>query len=277
MFEFLREIDSRVYERYLTLERNIKAASNSFYDSYLDLQEQFVRVVAADFDINIDSRETCGVMLHRMDIVGAFKDSLRLDDFTFNKMLDYTSKVNAHKHKGEKQVVIDTIVSYTRILFNAATAFARYKGITFGEFSAQYYIDIYNVYTKENAALREEQANLRDELKELVEQHRLSEQDIAAYQSMLTQRELDNLSLEEQNHTLQVQISKLKDIKLASLEEKLNQTIDLLLELKPAVIENRKLVRAVGGAMSRMITGDSNIDRWIDHELEDQKDTSEGK
>ena len=40
MFEFLKQLDERLYVRYQTLERNIKAASNSFYDSFLDLQKQ---------------------------------------------------------------------------------------------------------------------------------------------------------------------------------------------------------------------------------------------
>lgn len=39
MFEFLKQLDERLYVRYQTLERNIKAASNSFYDSFLDLQD----------------------------------------------------------------------------------------------------------------------------------------------------------------------------------------------------------------------------------------------
>lgn len=39
------ELPTRVYERYITVERNIKAASNSFYDSYLDLLEEPVKAV----------------------------------------------------------------------------------------------------------------------------------------------------------------------------------------------------------------------------------------
>ena len=41
MFGFLDRIDHNLYESYMTLERNIKARGNSFYDSYLDLQEHF--------------------------------------------------------------------------------------------------------------------------------------------------------------------------------------------------------------------------------------------
>ena len=271
MFEFLTDINQRLFDRYLTLERNIKAASNSFYDAYLDLQEQYVRDVVIDFGLPLESRETCGAMLRRQDIASIFKDALNVDDFTFSKMSDYTLKVNAHKHKGEKHIQIDTIIAYMRIIFDATSAYARYKGIVVGVFDADHYISIFDVFARENADLREEQERLRDELKELVEQHRLSEQDIIAYQGMLTQRELDNLSLEEQNRTLQAQISKLKDIKLASLEDKLNQTIDLLLELKPAIIENRVIVKAVGRTVGGMINGDRNVDKWIERELAEQK------
>lgn len=44
-----------------------------------------------------------------------------------HKMQDYTLKVNAHKHKGEKNIQIDTIVSYMRIIYDATIAFAIYK------------------------------------------------------------------------------------------------------------------------------------------------------
>ena len=48
MFEYLQQIDNRIYDRYLTLEKNIKAASNSFYDSFLDLQENFLKYVLCE-------------------------------------------------------------------------------------------------------------------------------------------------------------------------------------------------------------------------------------
>jgi hypothetical protein len=50
------------------------------------------------------------------------------------------------------------------------------------------------------------------------------------------------------------------------MEDKLNKTIELLLELKPAIVENRVVVRAVGNAVGRMITGNSGVDQWIEEE-----------
>lgn len=120
MFEFLKQLDERLYVRYQTLERNIKAASNSFYDSFLDLQEQFIKFVIARFDIDASVRETCGALLKRDDVSAVFKDQLHIDDYTFNKMKDYTLKVNAHKHKGEKCIQVETVLHY------------RYHGDCFG-------------------------------------------------------------------------------------------------------------------------------------------------
>jgi len=64
MFEYLTKIDERLYERYLTVERNIKSGSNSFYDSFLDMQEQFIKIVAINENIDVPATATCGQLLH---------------------------------------------------------------------------------------------------------------------------------------------------------------------------------------------------------------------
>ena len=65
MFEYLIHIEPRLYDRYLTVERNIKSASNSFYDSYLDMQEQFVKTVILAAGIDFKPNETCGALLKK--------------------------------------------------------------------------------------------------------------------------------------------------------------------------------------------------------------------
>ena len=75
---------------------------------------------------------------------------------------------------------------------------------------------------------------------------KLKDSDIITYKSLLSQSELDKLDLEEQNKELHRQISKLKDIKISSMEEKLNKTIELLTELTSSVVENRAVSYAVG-------------------------------
>lgn len=245
MFSCLEQIDLRLHERYLTLERNIKSSSNSFYDSYLDFQEQFVKIVALDSGVEF-ARETCGAMLKQPQVVSAFKEKLGVDDYTFNKMQDYTLKVNAHKHKGEKKIQIETVVSYMKVIFNAVSAFARYKNIDIDEFDGNYFVEIFGEYDKQNIQLKKEVNSLKEELMTSVENNRLKEQDIQAFKGLLSQAEVDKLSLEDQNNELLKQISKLKDIKLSSMETKLNKTLDLLYELTSSVVENRAISYAVG-------------------------------
>ncbi len=267
MFKHLREIDYKLYERYLTLEKNIKAGSNSFYDAYLDLQEQFVKDVAVFCEFDVKARETCGELLRREDIKNFFKDVLRVDDFTYKKMQDYTLKVNAHKHKGEKNIQIDTIVSYMRIIYDATVAYAVYKKIETNVFDANYFISIFGVFEKENTALKTEMVKLKEELLISVESGKLKDSDIDAYRSLLSQSEIEKLDLEEQNQELHRQISKLKDIKLSSMEEKLNKTIELLLELKPAIVENRIVTKAIGSKLGNMIIGGFDVEKLIEEEL----------
>ena len=76
MFEYLIQIEPRLYDRYLTVERNIKSASNSFYDSYLDMQEQFVKTVIMAAGIDFKPNETCGALLKKPDVVALFSDTL---------------------------------------------------------------------------------------------------------------------------------------------------------------------------------------------------------
>ena len=260
MFKHLQEMDYKLYERYLTLEKNIKAGSNSFYDAYLDLQEQFVKGIALFCEFDIKARETCGELLRRDDIENFFKDVLRVDDFTYTKMQDYTLKVNAHKHKGEKNIQIDTIVSYMRIIYDATVSFAVYKQISVKEFDANYFISIFCSFERENSVLKTEMMKLKEELLVSVESGRLKDSDIAEYKSLLSQSEIDKLSLEEQNQELHRQISKLKDIKLSSMEEKLNKTIDLLHQLGDSVVENRAVAYAVGDT----ICGRKKFEEYVD-------------
>ncbi len=271
MFKHLQEIDYKLYERYLTAEKNIKAASNSFYDAYLDLQEQFVKFVAIFCGFDIKARESCGELLRRNDVQVYFKETLQIDDYTYNKMQDYTLKVNAHKHNGEKIVQIETIVNYMRVFYNATKAFALSRNVPVIDFDAVYFINIFGCFEKENASLKSEMLKIKEELQSSVELGKLKESDIEIYKNLLSQAEIDKMSLEDQNDELQRQISLLKDIKLSSMEEKLNKTIDLLNELKPAIVENRIITKAVGRKVGGMISGDTNVEKWIADEKVKEK------
>jgi hypothetical protein len=246
MFSFLKDLDYRLFERYRTLERNIKSASNSFYDSYLDLQEQFLRIVLENEGVETSSGNSSGSLLKNPACQNLLLSVIGIDQHTFDKMGDYALKVNAHKHKGEKTIQIETIVNYLRVFYNASSIYAKKQGIDIQEFNADYFISIFGVFETENAQLKNEVLLLKEELDTSVNEGKIKDSDIEKYRSLLSRAEIDKLSLEEQNAELYRQISLLKDIKLSSMEEKLNRTIEMLLNLQESVIENRAISYAVG-------------------------------
>lgn len=271
MFDFLNLLDKRLYARYLTVERNIKAGSNSFYDAFLDLQEQFVKLIIEQFDMDASVRETCGALLKREDVTSVLKEQLHIDDYTFNKMRDYTRKVNEHKHKGEKNIQIETVISYMRVIYNVFAYYCTFMSIECEPFAANYFIDLFGIFERENAELKAQANSLKEELRSSAEQHKLKESDIEEYRNLISRAQSEKLTLEEQNDELKKVIDKLKDIKLNSMEEKLNKTIDLLLELKPAIEENRIIVKAVGSQVGGLINGDRDVDAWIEREMQKKR------
>ena len=246
MFECLKELDTRLYERYLTVERNIKSGSNSFYDSYLDLQEQFLRFVMTEAELDATARETCGALLKRDDVRELCLSTIGIGQTVYNKLEDYTLKVNAHKHKGEKKIQLETILSYMRVFYEVLAAYATYRCMGAAAFDPDYFVGIFGIYEKENDVLKAETQKLKEDLLASVEAQKLKESDIATYRGLLSAAEIEKMDVEAQNAELHQQISALKDIKLSSMEEKLNKTIDLLNELTASVVENRAVSYAVG-------------------------------
>ena len=246
MFSFLKDLDYRLFERYRTLERNIKSASNSFYDSYLDLQEQFLRIVLENEGVETSSGNSSGSLLKNPACQNLLLSVIGIDQRTYDKMGDYALKVNAHKHKKEKRITLDTILNYLGVIYDATFAYAKFKGVECSPLEISAYAEMFGVFERENATLRTECDKLREELSSSVEEGKLKDSDIETFKSLARGAELDKLSLEEQNSELQKQISILKDIKLASMEDKLNKTIEMLLSLQESVVENRAISYAVG-------------------------------
>lgn len=265
MFQFLKQLDYRLFERYRTLERNIKSASNSFYDSYLDLQEQFLRIVLEKEGVEISSGNSSGSILKNPACQNLFLSVIGLDQYTYDKMGDFAQKVNAHKHKKEKSITLDTILKYVRVIYDAMFAYAKFKGVDCSPLEISAYAQMFGAFERENVTLRTECDKLREELSASVEEGKLKDSDIEIFRNLARGAELDRLSLEEQNAELHKQISKLKDIKLSSMEDKLNRTIEMLLSLQESVVENRAISYAVGDT----ICGSERFKAYVEKAKED--------
>lgn len=237
--------------RFNTLERNIKSKSNSFYDSYLDLLEATIKYFLDENNVVYDQSRTCGFLVKEESIKSFLLSVLKLDDYTYNKLPDYIKKCNDHKHKKEKNLGIDSIINYLKVYYDLINYYIDYiKGVRV-EFDANYFSSIYGETERLNNEYKEEVLRLKDELKESYETNKLSSQDIEQYKSLLSVKDIELLNLDEQNRMLQSQISVLKDIKISSMEEKLNKALDMLVNLNDEIQENRVATDAV----YRSITG----------------------
>jgi hypothetical protein len=213
--------------------------------------EDTIKYFLYENKIQYDVSKTCGFLVREENIQAFLLSELKLDDYTFNKIPDYIKKCNDHKHKKEKQLQIEGVINYLKTYFSLVNYYLDYiKGIRV-EFKADYFISIFGETERLNNEYRNQVNRLKDELSDAYENNRLSEQDINQYKSLLSIKEIEVLTLDEQNQKLQDQINLLKDIKLNTMEIKLNKALDLLVNLNDEILENRIATDAV----YRSITG----------------------
>lgn len=251
MINDLVYFDNSIVGRYRTVERNVKAKSNSFYDSFLDLLENTIKKILSFENVDYDEKFTCGTLLREDMIITFFKEEVGVDDYTYTKCKDYIAKVNRHKHFNEHMINIDTVVTYMKVYHNLVSDYLHFKEKECSDFNADYYNSIYGLAERENKELKNEVGRLKDDLESLSLENKLSTEDNAIYKALISAQEMENLSLEDQNTELRNQLSKLKDIKLNSLEVKLNKTIDMLNNMQDYLVENRIIARRT----SKLIDG----------------------
>lgn len=246
-------LNDSLNNRLYTLELNIKSKSNSFYDSFLDLLESTVKFILDDNKIDYDISRTCGFLVKNdLNVKSFFLDIVKVDSYTFDKLSDYIKKCNDSKHKKEKCASIEGIINFMKAYFDFYNYYLVYANEETISFDAEYYISIYGETEKEYQKLLNEKKSLSEEIKDLYDSNKLKDADLETYKSIINYKEKERTNLSEENIELEKQISKLKDIKLSTIEVKLNKTIDLLLELQDSIAENRVMTAVVGSS----ITGD---------------------
>ena len=237
--------------RFNTLIGNIKAKSNSFYDAYLDLLEATIKYFLEENAIEYDNTRTCGFLVNDERVKSFLIEQLKLNDYTYNKLPDYIKKCNDHKHKKEKTLGVDSIINYLKVYFDLINYYIDYiKGMRV-DFDVEYFASIYGETERLNKEYIGEVIRLKGELQESYDNNKLSEQNLEQFKSLVSLKDIEILNLDEQNKLLQAQINVLKDIKLSSMEEKLNRALDMLVNLNDEIQENRVATDAV----YRSITG----------------------
>lgn len=175
MIDYLVKLDDSIVGRYRTLIRNIKSMSNSYYDSYLDMIEATIKRILDINDISYDVSKTCGYILREDNVKDFLLKDIKLDDFTFTKLIDYTKKVNDHKHKKEKSVRVETVINQMLTYHQLISQYLLFsEGQCLPEYEAEYYVSIFGITEKENKELKLESDRLKNEIESLSKDNKLS-------------------------------------------------------------------------------------------------------
>lgn len=274
MYRFLKDLDNGINSRYLTVMRNVRSASNSFYDSYLDLLEETIKSIADDFDFSYEDNITCGHLVKKPEMKAILIDKIGIDEYTYGKFSDYSQKINKHKHHLEKNVSLDAVINYMKIFDALISKYTKYKGISdIDSIDVDYLANQFGLAEKENKELKEEADALKNELLMAAKDKQMSEANVSKLQKILEEKSNDYRDLEEENLALTKDISRLKDIKLNSLETKLDKSIDMLNELQNYLIESRIATSYV----SKLISGSSLSDEELKAERKKMEASKHGE
>ncbi len=274
MYEYLQNVDERINSRYLTAMKNVRAASNSFYDSFLDLLEETLKAIADHFDYGYDERLTCGELIRCPKMKEILLHQIGIDEQTYGKFSDYSRKINHHKHRYEKNVSAETVINYMKVFDALISKYASSLGVSDGaSLDVDLLAEEFGRAEKENKALKKEADRLREELIALNDEKKLSVANATKLSEIIKSKDRRNQNLEEENLALAKEISELKDIKLNSLETKLDKTLDILAELQNYLIESRLATARV----LKMISGHAPSDEELKEERLKMKESNHGK
>ncbi|MCR5490708.1 MAG: hypothetical protein K6F32_01090 [Bacilli bacterium] len=258
MFDFLGEWNAAIKGRTDTLLRNIRSASNSFYDAYLDAVEEIAKDVAENkLDIDLSGR-TGGYAIRNEEVADYLRKEAGVAPETLTKISDYILKINKHKHHREKNVSADTALNYMRVYFDLAASYARANGVPVKEeYDGAAMVSLFGQSERENAKLR---SDLKALASELESEKMASHEQVEKYKALLDSESLQKMDLEGQNAELQRQIILLKDMKLDILDKKLDKANDMLLNLSAYLVESR----AVSIAALNSIVGEERADAYLE-------------
>lgn len=242
MYQYFDKLDVSIKHRYITIEKNIKSKSNSFYDSYLDLLEATFKIIFDSYGVPYDSSKTCGFFIKDLVVKNFLINDFNITEEQFNKINDHIKKCNDHKHKKEKWVSLDAVINFLRSYFELISAYYQKLDIsTKVIFEEGYFVEIFGLVEKQNNSYKEEITILKKEIEELIVSKKISENDLKVYFELQSISEIEKYELENQNQTLQKQIMTLQEIKLRALENKLDKIISAL---EDKVITNETLSKS---------------------------------
>lgn len=227
-FKYLEKLSPGLHRRYETLEKNIMFSSNSYFDSWLDMFEELIRIIMTKENIYFDGRATCGQLLRVKELNSFLLEKMLINENELEKIKNYVSYVNDHKHRNQKDISIDEVYQSLNMFNRIACSYAKLIQVSkMHEITIEYYSNLLGSALRENEELKKENIELKKFLADYHFDNRV-----------LSDEEINKLDVEEQNKILRRQVSMLKDIKISTFEEKLDKANSLLYEIKNNLLIN---------------------------------------
>jgi len=148
MFEYFAELDNNLYNRFKTLEKNMRSASNSFYDSYREVVEEFCKVVCRNSGLNADGNTRLNNLINS-DAFCTVLLCCGTDDEDIKKIKNYVLKINKHVHSKEKEINFEQTVNYLKTLHSFTEKYCLSKGIVVKPVDLNEIQALYSEYEKE--------------------------------------------------------------------------------------------------------------------------------
>lgn len=248
----IKNFNKAVNLRFQTLIKNIKNASNSFYDSYLDLLEETIKYILDTNGISYDSTKTCGGIIKEQTVSSFLLEQLNLDEFTFSKLPDYIKKCNDHKHKKEKLLSIESIINYLRVYYCLINYYYKFINIDEVIYDEKYFISIFKETERLNQKYKNEVIQLKNELEEAYNKKILTEEAYLQCKELLSISELEKFDLEEQNKFLESQITILNSLR---------ESINISVKLEKIEKQNQEILEKMKNENNDKISVDYNLDK----------------
>ena len=229
MYELLNRIDHQLGNRYKTIETNIKAKSNSFYESLLAMLEGLARLIANEQGIVVDAGYDTLIGIIRIKEFESycFNHGFSKDDY--EKLFELAKSINTHKHNAEKQISLESAIEYLRGSYRFVAMYYRVKfGVAPAKFNEEEIAQLYGQAEKEIASLMREKKKLEESLLKESNASSLLQSDLDRVREIAKAKDKEYSSLEEQRNVILNELNELKDIKLSTMDEKMNQIITAL-------------------------------------------------
>ena len=140
-FSFLNDIDRKLYQRYMTVEINIAASSNSYYDSLMDLTEAFIMKVVDSKKLFVNNGSKKMVAsLKEENVKKYFLNTINIESEIYEKIIKLGICINEHKHESERSFNYEDAINNLNLIHTFMSEFYNHElGLKIQSFNRSFY------------------------------------------------------------------------------------------------------------------------------------------